>query len=451
MKKDWIENGVSMIPSSLVACLVNGIEARIVTMSEQGFTIRVSKKLLKIHTLTLCYYQFKASIYEEILLTQYQMIHEEQEEFFLLYTFLVQQKDYESLTKAAIKDYGEYISLKLSNDDAYCSERKVGYPSNADEEFYETFEEQQKDWFQESNWNSSWMEKTTSIELAMELDSPKLYERFLAIPVEELVKEQLENKQLLHHPLFLNKVRRVYIGNQFCHLLFPNTKQLIEMLNKARNEGLQITIAFTYVRDCYIEETMECITAIVEWARENKQIVEVIVNDWGMIPLLYGTQDYITRSLGVLLNKRRKDPRYSYKSGYLENIVQLSKNNLDNKEYRDYLKAEMNIERYEYESCGYPLNLPTKHHSLHLPYYQTNTSQFCTLYAMCTTGNRGNQRFVDQCPRFCEDYVFLYPKHLNMVGRYNSLFGFDDVVLRDKTSFESLIEQGIDRIVLSLW
>ena len=39
---------------------------------------------------------------------------------------------------------------------------------------------------------------------------------------------------------------RLYIGNQFCHLLFPEEKTLKFLLDKAYREGLAITIVYTY-------------------------------------------------------------------------------------------------------------------------------------------------------------------------------------------------------------
>ena len=76
-------------------------------------------------------------------------------------------------------------------------------------------------------------------------------------------------------------------------------------------------------------------------------------------------------------------------------------------------------------------------------FYQTNTSQYCTLYAKCTTGERGKQKLVKQCPGFCKDYAFLYPDHLKMVGRYNSLFALDSRIFEDDPGFESGIENEV--------
>ena len=63
--------------------------------------------------------------------------------------------------------------------------------------------------------------------------------------------------------------------------------------------------------------------------------------------------------------------------------------------------------------------------------------------------NRGRQKLVMGCPMYCKDYIFSYPKHLKMVGRYNSIFAFDDTLLKDFEKLEHYIDNGIDRIVLN--
>ncbi|MGN0144063.1 MAG: hypothetical protein ACI398_03720, partial [Clostridium sp.] len=123
-------------------------------------------------------------------------------------------------------------------------------------------------------------------------------------------------------------------------------------------------------------------------------------------------------------------------------------NSLNSQFFSEYLKS-LKICRYEYENCGYRMNIAEGNHSLHMPFYVTNTSQYCTLYAMCTNLDRGKQKLVKSCPKYCEEYVFAYPEHLKMVGRYNSLFAFDDTLLKNQEELEYYINNGIDRIVLN--
>jgi hypothetical protein len=152
--------------------------------------------------------------------------------------------------------------------------------------------------------------------------------------------------------------------------------------------------------------------------------------------------------LGVLLTKRKKDPRYVYKKGCIENKEIIAKNSLNISIFNKFLK-DCKIQRYEYENCGYRMTIAKGSHSFHIPFYQTNTSQYCPLYAMCESQDRGNQKLVSDCPKYCKDYVFAYTKHLKMVGTYNSLFAFDDTILKNPKELEYSINNGIDRIVLN--
>ena len=115
--------------------------------------------------------------------------------------------------------------------------------------------------------------------------------------------------------------------------------------------------------------------------------------------------------LGVLLNKRRKDVRLPYKHGIGNHVDSLAENNLNCGFYQDYLKNTFDIQRFEFESCGYKVTIPDGHHSLHLPFFQTNTSQYCTLYAVCRYG---------------------------------------DKILWDEKQLQDYLEQGIDRIVVNV-
>ena len=220
------------------------------------------------------------------------------------------------------------------------------------------------------------------------------------------------------------------------------------MMERAESKNLNITLCFTYMRDCLIEKTEEIIDKVYSWCREHEKHIEIVINDWGMLELLKDKQDYIKICLGVLLNKRKKDPRYMYKKGYEENKDLMAENSLNSTIFTDFLK-DNGINRYEYESCGYRMDIAKGKHSLHMPFYVTNTSQYCPLYAMCKYQSRGRQELVLNCPKYCRDYVFSYPKHLKMIGRYNSLFAFDDTLLKDKDKLEYYIENGIDRIVMN--
>ena len=119
-------------------------------------------------------------------------------------------------------DYDNYISLKLAGDDAYLSEKMVGYPAELDEVYAESFEEQKKEWFscvgdgiQECR--NTWEHKKWNItdfpkfELAITIDRPELYYDFLQKDWTRFCHDYWKNNFLEHHTLSKKRVTRIYI------------------------------------------------------------------------------------------------------------------------------------------------------------------------------------------------------------------------------------------------
>lgn len=497
-----------MIPFGLLGGFCDHLEIRITGLSEEGFSFRVPEKIEKAACLEICFFDFSADCYRKVQLAEKEreMKLTEETPFFFIYSVWTKNGEYREQVKRLVTDYDNYISLKLAGDDAYLSEKMVGYPAELDEVYAESFEEQKKEWFsgggdgrkdcfcekkgQEEIWkkqsSSDDFEEGLEFELALTIDRPELYNDFLQKDGTIFCHDYWKNNFLEHHPLSQKQATRLYIGNQFCHNLFPEKKQLFQMLEKAFENKLAVTIAFTYVRDNLLEETEELLQELEVWCQsrekkagkeqevyfpakkeqiitenlrnpinqkkkesETKYDLEIIVNDWAM-PILLQGKPHLKPVLGVLLNKRRKDVRLPYKHGIGNHVDSLAENNLNCGFYQDYLKNTFDIQRFEFESCGYKVTIPDGHHSLHLPFFQTNTSQYCTLYAVCRYGDRGKQELPENCPNYCDKKVFLYPKHLKMVGRYNSLFGYDEKILWDEKQLQDYLEQGIDRIVVNV-
>lgn len=440
-------NGVEQIPSGLVACMVNGEEVPIEQLAYEGFSFRVPEPLEQLTTIVLKFYQYKKNQYQSVTLLEYQKSVEEKK-FFYQYVILTSQVDYLKFVQEIISDYSNYISLKLDGDDEELSAKMTSLSSSGWDDFCENFKEQKMDWL--SPMPKDTYRLCTPYELALSIDSKEKYQDYLNLNIREFQKKLLERNYLEKHPLFQVTASRLYVGNQFCHNLFPEKSCLLSILKKAREENLNVTVATTYMREECLDETEELWDDIYRWCKEHEMTLEVVVNDWGMVKRLETCRDIFTLSFGVLLNKRRKDPRMEYKNGFLENMDLCLENGCSDLSYQEYLRKRFNICRYEVESCGYVWEIPRGRASLHLPYYQTNTSQYCTLYGKLIHGDRGNQRLIKHCANYCSQWVFLYPKSFNMVGIYNSLFGFDNKILTDEKHLERWMGQGVDRIVLDL-
>lgn len=439
---------IELLPSGLITCLLNNSEVRILKISPRKLTIRLSYEIENIYELKIAFYVFDEYKYEEVVIKEFSIIKRNKEEFYYTYEIFINDNKYFSNVRNSFYNYSKYAMLKSFGDDNEFSKEMVNYPEELDYEFYKYYTEQKKEWMSDLNyleWNDNIMDY---VELAISLDNHALYKKYMENDIKSFKELYLKENFADNHKLFQKDLNRLYIGNEFCHNLFPDLDLLISMLNKAKKEGLDVTLSFTYIRECFIEKTKEVIDTLYSWCNEHKCKIEIVINDFGMINLVKDKLDYFKPILGVLLNKRKKDPRYIYKKGYEENKELISKNSLNSSLFNEFLK-ECNIDRYEYENCGYKISIAKGNHSLHIPFYQTNTSQYCPLYAKCTTMDRGRQKLVKDCPKYCKDYVFAYPKHLKMVGKYNSLFAFDNTLLKDSKVLEYYINNGIDRIVLN--
>lgn len=452
-----------MIPFGLLSGFMDGKEIRIIELAEEGFRFRLSEKAASPESFLVCFYDMEQADYHEIEIRNYTIeednVSSELVEFCMEYTVLVNSESYRQEVRKLQGQYSRYIRLKLEDDDEELARALTEYPEKKPVNYY-SLEERQN----------------YSLETAIEIDRPELYKEYLQNDIKQLIEQCYEWKRITGNQLDSNKqndspdnksnighglnLNRIYIGNQFCHLLFPDEKELFMMLEKAYKESLGITIAFSYIREFMLKPIEELINRLAQWCKEKDTCIEIVINDWAMADIIAKQnaelaikkseainemRQYLIPCLGILLNKRKKDPRFPYKKG---DKSLYSQNNLNADFYRKYLQSEFGIQRYEWESCGYEQEFPQGKNSLHLPYYQTNTSQYCPLYAICTTGNRGIQHLVKECPHYCSIHRLSYSKHLNITGRFNSLFGIDKELLNHPEKIKAYANAGIDRLVI---
>ena len=483
-----------MLPFGLIAGFAGEKEIRIIEIAENGFIFRTAEKIADPELFRVCFYHYPKLEYEQVELHSYTLECSGEYEFYYEYTLYldhIKNKDimwdshfiddndsaefieYRKQVQYLLGWYDRYIRMKLLGDSEELASFMTAYPEGGDVVTARDFEEQKKAWFfretkeihrDEKEVEAEKAKKTvqdakqklkTGLEVgsespvseyALELDNPWLYEEYLSKDLTTFMENYWKRNYLSGHWLSDHFPQRLYIGNSFCHLLFPKEDQLFQLLEKARKESLQVTLTFSYIREFMLENTGQLIEKLENWCEENKVILEIQVNDWAMADLLTDFPQ-LHPILGVLINKRRKDPRLSYKKGELS---ALSENSINADFYRNFLAETCRVTRYEEESCGYLPELPEGKHSLHLPFYQTNTSQYCPLYARCKRGSRGAQTLPKDCPHWCREYAFLYPAHLHMLGRYNSLFALDTGILQSPELLGGWLREGVDRLVVNL-
>lgn len=472
---------ISMIPYGLLSGFMDSKEIRIIEIGEDGFVFRIAEECPEPEQFRICFYDMKNFCYRKVEIREFKLEEvdgkngcgygKESNIFYREYLVKVEQKDYANEVLRLAGEYSRYIRLKLTGDDGELSKALTGYPSELDEIHCESLEQQKKLWFSQGgnvenlsepegrqecagndakNSNPCGPEadpKKKELEFAVELNGTFMYEQYLTNSLTDFMAFYRQQNHLEHSWISDWMPGRLYIGNQFCHNLFPEEKQLFCIMDKMYSEGLAITLAFSYIREFMIPSVEKLLEKVDNWCQNHGEDVEIVVNDWAMAQILHGKYQYICPTFGTLLNKRKKDPRIKYKSGDTDLF---ENNSLNAGFYREFLAKEFNIHRYEWEACGYPQEFPPGKNSLHLPFYQTNTSQYCPLYALCTTGDRGKQHLADHCPGFCEKYALLYPEHLKMAGRYNSLMSVDKTLLEAPEMWKNIKGVKPDRIVINL-
>lgn len=450
---------IFMLPFGILAGYWGDKEVRITAISEYGFQTRLAVPATaeqKNAPWELAFYDQKTASYQRILLRDATLLQEKEEDFDTIYTFVTDQEDYRNAVQRLALQYSQYIRWKMEDDDAALAEEMTGYPAEQDAFHLESLEEQKKVWFSGigketfvalQNGFAESGQPGQPVELALELDRPEWYKAYLSMESAVFFDVYFRRNQIPDPPVF--HPARLYIGNAFCPHLAPTEEELFALMDKACRESFSITLTFPFLLEENLSETQQQLQRLTEWCERKNKTVELVVNDWGTAHLAAHFPVF-SICLGILLNKRKKDPRMAYKLG---DRTLFEKNSVHAAFYRKYLKAEFQIERYEWESCGNTGTgkFPEGKNSMHLPFYQTNTSQYCPLYAACTKGSRSAQMPVRECPRFCEKQAFLYPEHLRMMGRYNSLFGMNLTVLQDPETIGKMYGlRGIDRIVVNL-
>ena len=447
---------ISMLPFGILAGYWGNKEVRITAISEYGFQTRLATPATaeqKNAPWELAFYDQKTASYQRILLRDATFLQEKEEDFDVVYTFATEQEDYQNAVQHLALQYSQYIRWKMEDDDAALAEQMTGYPAEQDTFHLESLEEQKKVWFSGigketfvalQNGFAESGQPGQPVELALELDRPEWYTAYLSMESAVFFDAYFRKNQIPDPSIF--HPDRLYIGNAFCPHLAPTEEKLFALMDKACRESFAVTLVFPFLLEENLSETQARLQHLARWCEQENKTIEIVVNDWGTAHLA-AQFPVFSLCLGVLLNKRKKDPRMTYKLG---DRTLFKQNSVHAAFYREYLKEEFRMERYEWESCGDTDTgkFPEGKNSLHLPFYQTNTSQYCPLYAACTKGSRGAQTPVRECSGFCEKQAFLYPEHLRMVGRYNSLFGVDlDVWKR----MEEMLElRGVDRVVVNL-
>lgn len=104
---------------------------------------------------------------------------------------------------------------------------------------------------------------------------------------------------------FTGRIRRLYIGDEFCISRLPTVAELDGLLKLARARNWPVTLLTPPLTD----EGLEGCSSLFNRLVEDDPGTEVVVNDWGALLFLKERYPGFRPAIGRLLNKAFKDPR----------------------------------------------------------------------------------------------------------------------------------------------
>lgn len=417
---------VTGLPSGLVACRLNDAQYAVAGIAPGCVYLRSAAELPPARSLILYFYQPEAGSYRRIEPANLQTGTAQRENGAVLTRFCFDDPACAREIRRCLNTYARFLETKSTLGAAAWAEEATGYPSALDDVYAENL----------AAWRESHFagmmpipDPPAGTELAVALNCPELWALWLDTPAGRFMDAYAACRQIPRNLLPERAPDRLYIGNPHCRRLFPGAAQLEAIARKARAEGAKLTLVSAELRGG--GETGA--DALLQTAL--RLDAEIEINDWGMLERAQAYRNRPSILLGTMLNRRRKDPRMQWKAGFSENRHLLARSAVNDPLWLDLLH-EMGVTRLEFES-SLPAPLPSgPARSLHLPFYQTNTSLWCPTLALHLHGQRGDQADIDLCPQPCRGSALLYPDHLNLLGRWNSLLAFNPAPLAELGAFD---------------
>jgi len=439
------------------------LQARVLNPLNDGFFFRVSPNRAADFSVPPCrvvclFLNKQKQTYDELFLPRFsldEVTTEEDAAQGLEYkVFCIKSDDSAFLARLALllREYSAYITLKQEMDEAELAETMTGLCLS------EAYHDSQRVWKRELVGSPPiTAEPLMSVELAVVLDSPHLWEHFLELDFPAFMDYYRKENGLTGHPVLAGPITHIYIGNSYCHHLFPERAIEKKLIDKTIALGLNPVICFAPMAEYLIERYEEQLIFLNAYAGQTGTSFELLINDTGL-PILLQTlceegkavRRCFSLTAGVLLNKGKKDPRSAFVPGAAFVSNEALAFSADSAVFRKMMSQRYGVSAFSYECCMEKTILSPMDSILHLPLYQTNTSSNCVLQALCLQGNRGARSSEHFCEHWCEHYYLAFPKPLALIGRWNSLFGFSSLGLDGFAALNRMIRAGLKRLVIRL-
>lgn len=251
-------------------------------------------------------------------------------------------------------------------------------------------------------------------------------------------------------------IEGIYFGQETCENLIPSLKHLQEAVEFCRKNEYQFTFVTPYTGPKGIERLRKLFDFLNTEAKE----CEVVVNDFGVLQLLITEFKNLIPVMGRLLNKMKRDPRFSL-SGYdiantdIKNIKKVEENQEEAIKasayelsiYQEFLR-ENGIERVGIDALSQYLDSKTIKKwgfpvDLYWPWTYVTSSRSCVTAAHTQPGKESHP--TDEPCRFqCRKYDFTFRSDKKMLP---TVFRGNAVWMSTRTLSEDYFNQGFERLV----
>ncbi len=231
----------------------------------------------------------------------------------------------------------------------------------------------------------------------------------------------------MEHAIIINRVNnlkrfkprfsRVYFGNEFCHRLLPDIRELESALKITQKSGLNFTLLTSYADS----EGLKKIKKLVKYLAAKKMLNEVVVNDFGILYYVHKQFPSAKIVLGRVLS------RLSAHDGFIKN---------------------MGVKRIEidYISNSFGVAAPGDYFkvSFYYPYILIQGTRYCPVANL--RGNKKENYGIVKCFKNCLKIGDLEFKN-SLLTKKIILRGNAQFITNHNPLLDNRIIAGLDRLV----
>ncbi|NSL51407.1 hypothetical protein [Calidifontibacillus erzurumensis] len=289
------------------------------------------------------------------------------------------------------------------------------------------------------------------------LDQLSDFNDFTDVERETFANVQKALRSYYNSPVFT----RLYFGSEFCQYRLPKPEEVIKAYEKAVDLGYSFTFVTPYVTERGLNELKQLFAVLHEEAVRDKKMIEIVVNDWGVLYEVKQNYSNFQPVIGRLLNKMIRDPRVAHLYDR-EDAPQKAKSVLQSSAvsvsyFKNFLKKNR-VNRIEFDNLIQKMESPLEEDfssSLHLGFGCIASGRSCivgTLHKPKEEKFKGEIKCKQQCRHYQVELVLKKEKLGTIPTRNfqkgNSVFYQQTMELIVK-GLQWAKEKNVNRIVVS--